>query len=683
MHLGSYHVNFKHLHCIPSYNNPHTILKVVSELIETSPNDILIVDDASDEPIEKLLKHLLPHPRIHIIRHTENKGKGMALRSAINWALSRDYTHLISSDADDQHPASEVLKIFQKSLSHPMALIIGNRNMQTDNVPGISHFGRKFSNFWVKYQTNLPIADSQSGLRCYPLFHLQNESFLTKRFDFEIEVLIRLIWKEIQVIEENVAVVYHKGNERVSHFNKFWDNLRITLLNTALIILSLIKEQSTPARLSLAIALGVFIGCTPFYGLHTFMCAAVSFFSRLNFVGLLAGSQISLPIFAPLLVIAAKHIGDKTLITNPFLSFFAGTTVLGAGLASFTYLLSYYFLKKRQTRLDQSNNAEWKVQQRGSKWGNYFLKLVMLYLSPKVCYFVIALFVVPYFYVFNSKARKGSSQYWKTLYANESFFKRQLRIIKHMYIYACTLVDSVYTSIYGEKAVKMRSSGYEELIKTLEKQKGLLLLTGHFGAFYLASRALGRHQLPYDIYIVRYEGQGFTFSDLQEKALAPKEILINSNALPTLEIRTALNSGAVVSMTADRPVSSRIELFKFLGKWIVLDLSPYRTAIACGSPIFYGFGFKEFNNSYVFTVGHILCDNTETNKDARARILAQNYLRTLEEYIKLYPYQWFNWFEYFSIESKLFSHKETSKAHSGIEPNKPNKKEADTASASL
>ena len=61
--------------------------------------------------------------------------------------------------------------------------IIGSRNLTGDHVPGISLFGRKFSNFWVAYQTGLSVRDSQSGFRLYPLFAIQNYSIITRLHD--------------------------------------------------------------------------------------------------------------------------------------------------------------------------------------------------------------------------------------------------------------------------------------------------------------------------------------------------------------------------------------------------------------------------------------------------------------------------------------------------------------------
>jgi len=680
-------MKFKYLHCVPTFDNPATLADVVSELLISSTNDILVVDDASKIQAETLLKNLRESSlsnseRLFIVRFDENQGKGIALRKAFQWALDNNYTHVLSSDADAQHPASEVLKVYKRSLIEPWSLVIGNRNMNTANVPGISQFGRKFSNFWVKYQTDAPIADSQSGLRCYPLIHVQNWNFFTRRFDFEIEVLIRLIWSGVDVVEEPVQVVYQEGSARVSHFDKLWDNVRITALNTLLIILSLLKEQSSPLKLAAAFGVGIFVGCTPFYGFHLLICAAISFFLKLNFLGLFAGSQISLPFIAPFLVSASIFIGRWATQTQGALSFLAGTSILGSLLGALGFFLSWGILKQREVARKQIANATpWKGEQRGGKLGNLFLQQLMNFVGIRACYICVAIFVVPYFYLFVHKARRASNQYWKTLHPELSFLARQRKVYSHMYVYAGTLLDSLYMSRLGEKAFPLRSSGYEALLETLNRKKGMLMLTAHCGAWYLASRALGRHYFPYDIHIVRYEGQGLTFTQLQGQALAPKEIIINSQNLPTLEIRQALQNCGVVSMMGDRPMGNRLQLLKFMGKWVTLDLSAFRTAMACESAIYYGFGFKENHGGYVFEVGNICTQGTFSNKDEEASALAQEYLRILEGFLKLYPYQWFNWYPYFSFDKKLFSNNSQLKPHSESKSHTPKVERSDKASA--
>ena len=80
--------------------------------------------------------------------------------------------------------------------------------------------------------------DIQSGYRCYPVDLLQVLKVWSRRYAFEVEVVVRALWAGFDVREVPIAVSYTK--ERISHFDKFKDNLRLTVLNTYLTVRSMI-----------------------------------------------------------------------------------------------------------------------------------------------------------------------------------------------------------------------------------------------------------------------------------------------------------------------------------------------------------------------------------------------------------------------------------------------------------
>ena len=120
------------------------------------------------------------------------------------------------------------------------AIIIGARNMDQASVPGKSSFGNKFSNFWFKVETGLSLSDTQSGYRLYPVALLKDIRFFTKKYEFEIEVLVRAAWKGIDVVQVPVKVFYPEKDKRVSHFRPFHDFSRISVLNTFLVTIAFV-----------------------------------------------------------------------------------------------------------------------------------------------------------------------------------------------------------------------------------------------------------------------------------------------------------------------------------------------------------------------------------------------------------------------------------------------------------
>ncbi|HTM43920.1 MAG TPA: DUF2062 domain-containing protein, partial [Polyangiaceae bacterium] len=460
--------------CIPCYDNPATIVQVVSDALQQTSFAVLVVDDGSQEPVQALLAQdfsaaaALESGRLKVLRFPENRGKGVAIRAAIKDSVALGFTHLLTLDGDGQHLVSDASKLVALAEQFPWDLIIGQRRMEAASVPESSRFGRKFSNFWVKYQTGSKIHDSQSGFRLYPLFHVQCMAFLTRRYEFEIEVLIRLLWKGVTVREVEIDVVYPPGDERVSHFRKFIDNVRISLLNTALVVVSLLRSHRAPREVGFALGLGVMIGCTPLYGLHTLLAAALAFAFRLNAGYLILGSNISIPPLAPFLIGGSLAIGSY-LLTGDAAAALAlpkmvlagrsdlhallllagasvkawalGSLVLGTALG-LVFGCSAFALT---WRLQRGRAVNWTGRTRGGVWGNAILAWVLRTLGLRAGYACLA-FLIPYYYVFAPRARRALHEYWATVRPEATGLRRVALILRHLRRFGQVLMDRVFAS---------------------------------------------------------------------------------------------------------------------------------------------------------------------------------------------------------------------------------------------
>ena len=66
-------------------------------------------------------------------------------------------------------------------------------------MPGKNTFANKFSNFWFRVETGIRLDDTQSGFRLYPVRRMKGMRFATRRYEFEVEVLVRAAWRGIEV----------------------------------------------------------------------------------------------------------------------------------------------------------------------------------------------------------------------------------------------------------------------------------------------------------------------------------------------------------------------------------------------------------------------------------------------------------------------------------------------------
>lgn len=222
---------------IPTYNNDRTLAQTISSVLEYTAN-VIVVNDGSTDNTEMILERF--KDQINLVSYPKNRGKGAALREGFKRAEELGYEYAITLDADGQHLPSEIPKFLEKITPGEKVLIIGNREMNSENIPQKSIFGRKFSNFWVKLETNRDLMDTQSGFRLYTVATMNRFRFFTVKYDFEIESLVRWVWRDYPVKIVNIKVYYPPPAERVSHFKGFKDNFRISLLNTVLVIMTLI-----------------------------------------------------------------------------------------------------------------------------------------------------------------------------------------------------------------------------------------------------------------------------------------------------------------------------------------------------------------------------------------------------------------------------------------------------------
>ena len=208
---------------IPAYNHGAQVRKVVEKCLQFGL-PVVVVDDGSTDSTSDVLVSL---SGVTVIRHKQNQGKGASLLTGFA-AVLRFADWAITIDADGQHDPEDILSLTQAVPARQRPLVIGKReDMGHKNVPWTSRWGRRFANFWVWTSCGRWLSDSQSGFRVYPLpetLHLKTKA---KRFQFEVEVLVRAVWSGIPIIEAPVHAIYGPPERRVSHFRPwldFWRN---------------------------------------------------------------------------------------------------------------------------------------------------------------------------------------------------------------------------------------------------------------------------------------------------------------------------------------------------------------------------------------------------------------------------------------------------------------------------
>lgn len=319
---------------MPTYNNAGTIAQVIDDVKKYS-DDVIVVNDGSTDETASILSSIKD---IKVIDYPKNKGKGYALKLGLAKAYEWGYRYAITIDSDGQHYADDIPVFIEKIEEKPDSLLIGARNLTADNMPSKNTFANKFSNFWYKVETGEKLSDTQSGFRLYPLNKLQKIHFLTRRYEFEVEIIVRAAWRGVNVENVPIKVYYPPVEERVSHFRPLQDFTRISILNTVLVFYAflfyypwkflrmltwenikkfidkhIIHSSDSNMRMAAAMGWGIFCGIIPVWGYQMVIAGVTAHFLKLNKVVAIAFSNISIPPMIPFILYGSMVAGAWAL----------------------------------------------------------------------------------------------------------------------------------------------------------------------------------------------------------------------------------------------------------------------------------------------------------------------------------------------------------------------------------
>lgn len=367
---------------IPTYNNGKTLERVISEVSRKTGNIIVVNDGSADNTMEILNRF----DSLKVISYQINRGKGFAIRKGFELAYSEGYNYAITIDSDGQHDPEDIDAFLSLAGQGSDILITGDRNLAARDLSKGSRFANRFSNFWFRFLTGIKLNDTQTGFRLYPLDSLKGMKFFSGKYEFETEILVRAAWRGIKIGSVPVRVYYPPKNERVSHYRFFSDFFRISILNTVLVVISLLyirpfsfvkyltKDNikdfvdkhilltgESDLRIALAIGLGIFMGIVPIWGFQLITAIALAHLFRLSKFVVAVAANISIPPMIPLILYLSYltggvvlGTGSKIMLTgdltvkafeNNLMQYIIGAVVLAGILSAFAGIISFVVLK--------------------------------------------------------------------------------------------------------------------------------------------------------------------------------------------------------------------------------------------------------------------------------------------------------------------------------------------------
>lgn len=241
-----------HLVLIPTYDTGEKVFETVRNARQLWEPVWVVVDGSTDGTAEGLQALVDSDAGLRVFVLPENQGKGAAILYGVRAAVAQGYTHVLALDADGQHPADRIPAFMGASLGEPDALVLGKPVFDA-SAPWVRVMGRRVSNWWANLETLWEgIGDSLFGMRVYPakqLLQIMESQFWMRRFDFDVEAAVRLVWHGARPINLPAPVRYFSPEEGgVSHFKYVRDNLLLSWMHLRLLAGFLLRLPLLLAR---------------------------------------------------------------------------------------------------------------------------------------------------------------------------------------------------------------------------------------------------------------------------------------------------------------------------------------------------------------------------------------------------------------------------------------------------
>jgi glycosyltransferase involved in cell wall biosynthesis len=216
---------------IPCLNEEVAIRSVVESVLALGA-PVIVIDDGSEDRTPELVAEM----PVTLLRHTERRGKGEALRHGFREALRQGFDAVLTMDGDGQHLASDIPRMVAAAAQYPGHIVIGARLRDLAQQPKGRRRANAVADWGISWACAQPVADTQSGQRWYPRAALDLVDLPAENFVFEAAILIAASReKQLGVVSVPIASRYH-GEFRPSHFNPVRDVSRITFYTVGRVV---------------------------------------------------------------------------------------------------------------------------------------------------------------------------------------------------------------------------------------------------------------------------------------------------------------------------------------------------------------------------------------------------------------------------------------------------------------
>ncbi len=223
--MGTTANKLKILAAIPAYNEEKFIYEVASETIKYV-DEVVVINDGSTDNTSDVAKK----SGASLINHHINKGKGMALNTALSYARRTGTDILVFLDGDGQHNPNEIPNLIMPVLNGHADMVIGSRFMKNNKIPKYRMLGQTVLNIATNIGCGIKVSDSQSGFRALSHKAINCLQFTEEGLAVESEMQFLAKRHMLKVSEVPITTNYDNGLKRSPIVHGFGVLFRVTRL---------------------------------------------------------------------------------------------------------------------------------------------------------------------------------------------------------------------------------------------------------------------------------------------------------------------------------------------------------------------------------------------------------------------------------------------------------------------
>lgn len=209
---------------IPFFNEEKTIKKVLENVIPKVDKIILINDGSTDNSLQNIIND----KKIILINHSQNLGKGKALKSGFLRSIELNYEFTITLDADYQHDPANIENFLTVISNYDC--VIGSRKHDFSNMP----YHRKLSNYLtsklLSIKTGNNIEDSQSGYRIFKTSILNHILPEFDGFEAESEMIVKMCRNNYKIGFTPIPTIYGDDDSKMKAIQTIIGFIKVLLL---------------------------------------------------------------------------------------------------------------------------------------------------------------------------------------------------------------------------------------------------------------------------------------------------------------------------------------------------------------------------------------------------------------------------------------------------------------------